>query len=128
MDADIIWPRDSKISIRRKFETAAYRLTRSQKFANIFATSRFTPYALEDQYDLGFAVLPSLDLTYKFHDIKNLRENCKVLAAYVPEMWVKKIKETPHRLAPLAQCDYIFVSTLHSVETVAQLTVAHAQC
>lgn len=122
MGAEIFAPAETPFPLRRKLNTLAYRGTKNAELASAFFSPTLAPKELDGEYDLIFALLLSPDNTYLLSDFKNLRESAKTLACYIPEVWAKRLRENPHHLKPLEQCDHIFVSTLNSVETLAEMT------
>lgn len=106
--------------ISRKIYRLAKYLTKSDSIA-----STITPFpnaiALEQEYDLLFAVLDNPWQMYMVNAIKGWRDRCKLAACYIGELWEKELDNWRLLQEPFKSFDHIFVGVSHCVDKLAQL-------
>ncbi len=111
-----------RLPVRRKFKSLVARATGNARVAAALTPPPLSPCRARGAYDLFLAVLPAPGFSVVMDDIVGLRDCCGALAAYIPEVWAHRVMREPHVVEPLRQFDMIYVSTLHSVEPMAELT------
>ncbi|MGF1454848.1 MAG: glycosyltransferase [Alphaproteobacteria bacterium] len=121
-DADILALPDRPFPIRRKINTVLNAVTRMPEVAAALTPAAWSPWTPKKEYDLFLAVLPTPDFSFVLKDLDRIKDLCGKMAVYVPEVWAHRLRGHRHLLLPLQEFDHIYVSTRHSVDTMAELT------
>lgn len=121
-ECDILALPDKRFPVRRKINTALNSMTRMPEVASALTPAAWSPWTPKKEYDLFLAVLPTPDFTFILKDLARIREFCGKTAVYIPEVWAHRLRTDRHLTLPLRQFDHIYVSTLHSVDTMAEVT------